>query len=197
MRLADYIARHHKTHLVFDFDATLVLLNVDWLELAQAMREDVLKLDAALWQQHEETRRLTPLFSSLVEQHGDKGLELLLHHVPRFELQHRLDYTKNDALLQEVAEFRAEYHLFIWSANSRELIEDILAQMGMSDWFDRIVGRNDVRRVKPSPEGFVLLRDPAVPLRQYLLIGDSSYDESAAQAAGIDFYKHDFFERGR
>jgi len=197
MSLASYISSHKKSHIIFDFDATLVLINVDWLDLAKAMREDILELDEELWKEHENTARVSPLLTGLQEKHGDKGRAMVLKHVTRFELQYKDSYTKNHKLLSEVAAFRDKYRMFIWSSNSRELLEDVLRQLDMSDWFDVIVGRGDVGHIKPSPEGFELIRDPKVPLERYVLVGDSSHDEAAAKAAGIDFYKHDFFEKGR
>jgi len=197
MHLTDYIVTHNKTHLIFDFDATLVLMHIPWPDFARQMREDVIALDAELWERHSTSGRFTPLMTELVDKHGDSGLQILLQHTPVFEMQYKDLYTKNDALLQEVETFREKYRLYIWSSNSRELLEDVLRQLDMHDWFDAIVGRNDVRHLKPSPEGFALIRDPDIPSERYLLIGDSSKDEGAAKAAGIDFYMHDFFEQGR
>lgn len=197
MTLSEYITKHDKTHLIFDFDATLVLMNITWPDFIHYLRQEMAELDQDLWEAHKNAEKASPFMKELVEKHGDKGIDLLVRHVPPFEIQYRDKYTKNEALLKEIADFRATYRLFIWSSNSRELVEDVLAQIGMSDWFEKMVTRNDVRHIKPSPEGFDLIRDPDVPLDKYLLIGDSSHDEGAAQAVGIDFYKHDFFDRGR
>lgn len=194
--LSEYILKHHKTHLIFDFDATMVLMHIDWPKMSERMREDIVALDPELWEAFGGGKN-TPLLNELMVRHGDAGLDIIHRHVPAFEMQYKDDYAKNEALLAEIAKLHNQFHLFIWSSNSRALLDDVLAQLGMQDWFETIVSRTSVRHAKPSPEGFELIRDPDVPLERYILIGDSSHDEGAARAAGIDFYHHDFFERGR
>src|SRR5207247_1655560 len=132
-----------------------------------------------------------PAQNLLVEQYGDEALNILLKHNPEFEMRHKEKVIRNDDLLRDVEHFRDTYHLYMWTSNTRELIDWVLANNAMSNWFDKIVTRNDVRFLKPSPEGFDHLYDRAVPKKRYVLIGDSSHDRSAALAAGIDFYLTD------
>ena len=59
--------------------------------------------------------------------------------------------------------------------------------------FGRIVGRDDVRLAKPDPEGWQLI-DDGTPRQRYLFVGDSSNDEGAATALGIDYFTIRFFK---
>ncbi|HEX7963895.1 MAG TPA: HAD family phosphatase [Candidatus Saccharimonadales bacterium] len=194
--LADYIEAHNKTHLIFDFDGTLAYMDIPWSERGEAFRDELRELDEELWLKYD--KRGGTLFSNdLVRKHGKKGLDILLKHAPLFEMQHKERFIRNEELLRDVENFKDTYRMYIWSSNSRQLVEWVLEANGMQDWFDKIVTRNDVRYLKPNPEGFLHIYDPDVPEERYLLIGDSSYDEGAAQAAGIDFYHTDFFNLGR
>lgn len=194
--LTDYIAAHHKTHLIFDFDATLVLMNIPWKDWPAHMQQSIAALDAGLYEQYKD-QSATHMQNALVEKHGDRGREVLLENCPPFELQYNDKFQRNDPLINEVKSFRDKYHLFIWSSNSSQLVASVLEQTGMSGWFDKVIARGELRFLKPSAEGFELIYDPVISKSAYLMIGDSSHDEAAAKAAGIDFYKTDFWNKGR
>lgn len=56
------------------------------------------------------------------------------------------------------------------------------------DFFDIIIGGEDVQQAKPSPEGLLLaLERLNVSPDEVLYIGDSTVDAETAQAAGVDF----------
>jgi HAD superfamily hydrolase (TIGR01549 family) len=195
--LATFITHHHKTHIIFDFDATLVYMHIPWHLWGKSLRDEFIALDAELWEDLMAKRPGINYQNELVERHGDRAVELLRRHDAQFEMQHGGKFTPNEALLQEVSLFRHTYSMFIWSSNSRQLVDSVLAQTSMNHWFAKIVTRDDVHFLKPSPEGFGLIRDPSVSKDRYLLVGDSSHDRGAAEAAGIDFYHTDFFNIGR
>jgi len=156
--LANYIYKNDKTHLIFDFDGTLAFMDIPWRERADGIRDELRELDEELWTKHNYTAGA--LFQNeLVRKHGKAALDMLLKHIPLFEMQYHENFTRNEALLKLVEAFREEYHLFIWSSNSRQLVDSVLEQAGMDEWFDKIVTRNDVRYLKPNPEGcFAYLR---------------------------------------
>lgn len=56
------------------------------------------------------------------------------------------------------------------------------------DWFDIIIGGEDVTHHKPDPEGLLLAIDrlKACP-EEVLYIGDSTVDAGTAAAAGVSF----------
>lgn len=197
MTLTEYITKHKKTHLIFDFDATLVMMNIPWSKWTEGLQKKITQLDVDLWRQYEQDHNPSGIQNLLVQKHGDVGRELIMRHSPPFELRYSDKFDRNDPLLKEVEAFRDNYHMFIWSSNSRELVTTVLQDIGMSDWFDKVITRSELRFIKPDPEGFELIRDPKVPKEKYLMIGDSSHDRAAAQAAGIDFYKTDFWNKNR
>lgn len=196
MTLSEYITKHDKTHLIFDFDATLVLMGVPWEKWADNKREEIIELDTELWEAYKD-KSATHMQNALVEKHGKRGLDILLRTCPPFELEYSKKFRRNHPLIKEVEDFRGKYHMYIWSSNSSELVHEVLEETGMSQWFEKVVARGELRFLKPSPEGFELLRDPSVPKERYLMIGDSSHDRQAAEAAGIDFYLSNFFNLDR
>lgn len=76
----------------------------------------------------------------------------------------------------------------IISTKHRYRILGFLKDHLSDDFFDIVVGGEDVQQAKPSPEG-VLLAIERLKIRpeQTLYIGDSTVDAETAQAAGVDF----------
>jgi HAD superfamily hydrolase (TIGR01509 family) len=61
-----------------------------------------------------------------------------------------------------------------------------LARLGLQDRFDRIVSRDDVRLMKPAPEGILsCLEGLGLGGAQVLFVGDSRTDVLAARSAGL------------
>lgn len=76
----------------------------------------------------------------------------------------------------------------IISTKGRALIASFLKNHLPDDWFDIIVGAEDVERHKPDPEGLLSAVDrlDTTP-GETLYIGDSIIDAETARKAGIDF----------
>lgn len=67
-------------------------------------------------------------------------------------------------------------------------IDHILCANGVQQFIDAIVGGDDVRNVKPDPEGILNIgRQLGMDLGEMLYVGDNVVDAQAAEAAGIDF----------
>lgn len=192
--LPAYVDRHQKTHIIFDFDATLLLLKLPWHEWGETMRDDMRALDDRLWLVWERDRNLAGVQNQFVAAYGDKARERIIEHNEHFE-QRLAGVELHDELIAITRQLAKHHRLFIWSSNVRSVVERVLSKHELQVLFEKVVTRNDVRMIKPDPEGFGLLRDPAVPKSRYLLVGDSSSDRGAAQNAGIDFYHTDFFNQ--
>lgn len=76
----------------------------------------------------------------------------------------------------------------IISTKYRFRIKELLDQHFPADFMEIIVGGEDVKAAKPSPEGLLLaIKRLHVSKAETLYIGDSTIDAETAQAAGIDF----------
>ena len=69
----------------------------------------------------------------------------------------------------------------------------MLDKLGIEQHFDVIVARDDVRLLKPSPEGWQHIYGDE-PLSEYLFVGDSANDHGAAVAVGIDYFEIKHFK---
>lgn len=76
----------------------------------------------------------------------------------------------------------------IISTKYRFRIKELLDQHFPPNFMDIIVGGEDVKNAKPSPEGLLLaIKQLHTTKAETLYIGDSTVDAETAQAAGVDF----------
>lgn len=79
-------------------------------------------------------------------------------------------------------------YIGIISTKHRYRISDYLKEHFPKDFFDIIIGGEDVTKHKPSPEGLIsAIEQLNIRKEEALYIGDSIVDAEAAKAAGIDF----------
>lgn len=76
----------------------------------------------------------------------------------------------------------------IISTKYRFRIEELLKEHFSDNFMNIIIGGEDVKTAKPSPEGLLLaIKKLNVTKAETLYIGDSTVDAETAQAAGVDF----------
>ena len=84
----------------------------------------------------------------------------------------------------------------IWTNNDRVVADHVLGRFGLRAYLDLVVTRDDVRRLKPDPDGVRVVRDHWPDAERIVVVGDSWVDGVAAQAAGVPFiaYRPDLAE---
>lgn len=77
-------------------------------------------------------------------------------------------------------------HLSVVTAEERALMEYNLATLGLKDYFDILVSRDDVLKPKPDPEGILLaLKGMKTKPERSIMIGDAATDILAGRNAGL------------
>ena len=98
------------------------------------------------------------------------------------------------ALAAVVGARRGGFATAIWTNNARDLTLPALARLGLADELDLVVTRDDMRALKPDPDGWrvisehfgKLVEDAGDP-RHAVVVGDSWVDGVAAAKAGVSF----------
>jgi phosphoglycolate phosphatase len=169
--------------VVVDLDNTLCKLQVDWgdvkaqLErLAEEAGADV--EDEGIW--------------PLMEAAQQPGREPLLAEMERLvseaELAGAAGCPHNAALVEWLERETGDRPLSVLSLNSRRAVERALAENGLRERVTHIAARDDVQRVKPDPEGMLLLAERhGVDAKAILFIGDKDGDAECAKKAGTAF----------
>jgi phosphoglycolate phosphatase-like HAD superfamily hydrolase len=166
--------------VVVDLDNTLCKLEVDWgavkagLErLAEAAGADV--EDEGIW--------------PLMEAAQQPGREPLLADMERLVTEAELAGAggpRNQALVNWLEQDGRP--VSVLSLNSEAAVKRALSSHGLDERVSHVVARDHVRRVKPDPEGMLILaRRQGVEPASILFIGDKDGDRECAEQAGTGF----------
>lgn len=185
-----------KRLFIFDFDETVVNLNVDWEQLKQALSKMV-----------EDRFGITITFTPILEKlqylksqiHQEEFLPILeylklgeLKALEQLSTLHLVGFT----LLQEIHNklihnSQEERYIALLSNNYTDTIIAGAKQYGFDKYITSYVGRDLVSKIKPDPEGIMKIhkRFPTISKSQIVYFGDSPiYDKLLAQNYGIDFF---------
>lgn len=83
----------------------------------------------------------------------------------------------------------------LWTNNAREVTQIALERFGLTAHLDLVVTRDDMREMKPDPDGFRVIVRHFGPARDALVVGDSWVDGLAAAEAGVPFVAYRAKER--
>jgi phosphoglycolate phosphatase len=75
----------------------------------------------------------------------------------------------------------------IWTNNDRVVADFVLGRFELLPHLDLIVTRDEMRRLKPDPDGLRVVRERWPDAGQIVVVGDSWVDGAAAQAGGVPF----------
>ncbi|MBI3103343.1 HAD-IA family hydrolase [Candidatus Daviesbacteria bacterium] len=193
MSIKDYLKKNPKTHLIFDFDETIFKLLLPWEKVLVYIENELIKLDQSIYQKYMLGKiDLNTLQNEYVSKFGKKARDLIYKNNLKFEKGHYKGVEVNPEILDFISK-TDKYQIFIWSANTSEIIVRVLKEYKLLNKFKKIISRDDVNLLKPDPEGFTKIYDPQIDKEKYLFVGDSLNDKLAAQNAGVDFYLADHF----
>jgi beta-phosphoglucomutase-like phosphatase (HAD superfamily) len=88
---------------------------------------------------------------------------------------------------------RVGFGTALWTNNAREITHTVLARFGILEDFDLVVTRDEMRALKPDPDGWRVIADHfgiAAGVNGHdpvYMVGDSWVDGVAAGAAGVPF----------
>jgi phosphoglycolate phosphatase len=166
--------------LILDFDGVVIDLAVDW----DRLRDDILARAHARWgaqirvdaleRGFEELRRLGP--EAVADVHALIA-SAERSAVPRSPF--RPDF------LRLLGRWSGR-PFAVCSSNARAAVLDAIDRVDARERFGTVVGRDDVTRIKPDPEGLrLVLERERVAADRALFVGDLSTDVEAGREAGV------------
>jgi phosphoglycolate phosphatase len=166
--------------VVVDLDKTLVKLEVDWGEVkaeleraAEAAGADV--EDEGIW----------PLMEAAQQPGRDALLAEMEEIVTSAEVE-GAHGPRNQALVDWLEQVDAP--VSVLSLNSQAAVQRALSHHGLDGRVTHVVARDDVRKVKPDPEGMLIIAERhGVEPGAILFIGDKDGDRECAEQAGTRF----------
>jgi phosphoglycolate phosphatase len=168
--------------VVVDLDNTLVKLEVDWAGLRR---------DLAALAQAAGVETSDPGIRPLMDGARLPGMETLRADMEQVLTDAEVAGAtgpRNEALVAWLDDLPGSTPVSILSLNSRAAVERALEANGLAERVSFVVGREDVTRGKPDPEGLRLLAERhGVEAAGMLLVGDAETDRLCAERAGARF----------
>jgi phosphoglycolate phosphatase-like HAD superfamily hydrolase len=172
----------------FDLDHTLVKTPLDLAAMAADMRAHLEGVGACL-PAREERYRVGELLAFCKRELPAQETALWALALERE--QHAMDRaTLETGAVDAVAGARRLGFLTaLWTNNAGEVTRSALSRLGLAEHFDVVVTRDEMRELKPHPDGWRVIAALADGgrTREAFMVGDSWVDGVAAAAAGIPF----------
>ncbi|BFH63062.1 HAD family hydrolase [Paenibacillus azoreducens] len=107
----------------------------------------------------------------------------------RFEVIGMKDADLESGVTELLKELHDRFCMVVVTNNSIEAAEVALRDNGILNYFDCVVGREMMKLMKPSPDGFlyVLKRYGNILAEEWISVGDSWIDGKASTEAGVRF----------
>lgn len=188
MTLEQYLEKHRKKHLIFDFDETLFTLLLPWEIYLEELHNKIMDFDPNL-RGFSHGKVLNAVENEAVRRWGEPMVKLRREYSEYFEKKFYKGVVEHKNITDFLKKKWKKYDCYIWTSNMRSTIEPILVEHDMLKFFKKLVTRSEVELTKPEPEGFYMIFDEKHHKKEdFLMIGDSLNDEGAAKNAGIDFF---------
>ena len=167
-----------KEVVVWDFDGTIVKLDIAW----DCLRKDLTDLAEI---RNSAKRSLGEVLSRLI----NGGLRRRAFEIiETYEKQS--NYTPNKQVVAFIKRNSDKYRMAIFSDNLRNTVVRILKDLGVFNCFEAVVCKDDVNEYKPNPEGLKEIHE-SLGIKDkagYVMVGDSEKDSLAASLFGIDYW---------
>jgi len=177
---------------VFDLDHTLIQTPLDLAAMAVDMRK-LIESERGPLPARKERYRVGELIAHC--RTNVPALEAALWEVALDHERRAMEVAALEpgALAAVAGARRRGFATAIWTNNARELTVPALARLGLVDELDLVVTRDDMRALKPDPDGWRVIaehfakREGACDPRHAVVVGDSWVDGVAAAKAGVPF----------
>ena len=173
--------------IIFDLDGTLIDSSQD---IANAINHAILGTglrDVS----NEETIKLigegiTRLIGKLLDpyllSHSDEVLKKFMNYYS----SHLVDNTRLYPFVKETLQGLKDFRKVVLSNKRASFSTEILERLGVSEYFDAVLGSDTVEEKKPSPKPVNFLLDKFLVSRdKAVIVGDSDIDIKTGRAAGI------------
>ncbi len=170
---------------IFDLDHTLVRSPLDLAAMAVDMRR---RLEEACGRLPDRPERYR--VGELLD-HCRRTAPAVEQHLWDIALAHERRALEAAALEPGAPEAvhgarAAGFKTAVWTNNAREITATVLERFGLLPHLDLVVTRDEMRALKPDPDGWRVIAEALAPAAA-VVVGDSWVDGVAAAAAGLPF----------
>lgn len=185
---------HDELAIIFDFDNTLIKSNINFPAMKISMARAAKKHGVDFGKEEDIPHRYTA--GNIIDQaeEFDKKNETeivaeLWSMVEKFERMGMENVSIDDDVLQ-MLEYLKEKGISasILTNNAKKPTLEVLERFNISDYFDIVIAREDVKKMKPDKEGLeAIVQKLKLNPDKVVFVGDSWVDGVAAVKANIRF----------
>jgi phosphoglycolate phosphatase len=129
---------------------------------------------------------LTRLVEKILGEENAKIKDDVLERFINYYSNHLTDYTRPYPGIKETLERLVGYKKAVISNKRESMSKNLLAQLGLLNFFDIVLGSDSVTERKPSPVPIKkVLETLNIMPEDAIIIGDSNFDIQAGKSAGI------------
>ena len=180
--------------IIFDFDNTLVKSHIDFPKLKVEMAHRLSRYGFSFGSDETIPHKFTAgeiieQAAAYDEEHGTSLARELWSLVESFEREGMRDITVADGITETLAALKQKgFLLIVFTNNAKSPTLEVLQRFHLESFFDLVVAREDVKKMKPDPEGIsLILTKFNLSPEQAVFVGDSWVDALAATNAGVRF----------
>ncbi len=180
----------NKKVIVFDLDGTVVKLTADW----RLLKDILIDQFREYYGDDCNVKRISSCLNEVVQRGDERILQNFFDIIQEFELKsmnntHPIEETVTFINNKELFGVKKEAKLAILSLNTRITIIKALELANITNKIDYIVGREDVRKWKPAPDGlFKIQKYFNVKKKEMIFFGDLENDLVTGKNADIESY---------
>jgi len=177
--------------IIFDFDGTLVYLNIDYNGMRESLKD--------YFRKHGINSEFRPLIPSvnravlqLEKKLGKSVIDEVFDIIDEFEKEGTdkcVVFPNAKEVLQKLKEMG--FKVGIFSNNGEKCIYSVLEKIGAKDMVDMVFSRDKIKdgmNIKPAEDGILeMMKKLKAKKEEAWMVGDRIYDEIAAKAVGIKF----------
>ena len=177
--------------VIFDLDGTITAFNLDYMTLRSEVRSFLIKtgVPASVLFVNESVFDMLNKTEIFMKNNGksSRTLEKVRNEALAIAERHELEAAKTTCLLPNVLETlkilkEMGLKIGLCTVNSEKSASYILKTFGIAGFFDAVIPRNKVKRVKPSGEHLeAVLKALKISPKEALLIGDATRDMECAK----------------
>ena len=179
-----------KKVIVFDLDGTIVRLAADWTTLKNILMEKYSKL----YDEKCSFESMSACLSEIVKRGDEEVLKNFFDIIRHYELKNIEDNEPIEEIIffinnKELFGVKEDAKLAVLSLNTRDTINKSLKLADIDNKIDYIIGREDVRKWKPDPEGLLKIQEYfKIKKEEMIYFGDLEKDIITGKNAGIEAY---------
>jgi HAD superfamily hydrolase (TIGR01549 family) len=174
---------------IFDFDGIFTHLNVDYDSLKKYLSEYFL----SRYNFKNNFDPLGPNSELLKNELGLNALKQAYKIIEKYEIKGLRESKVNKEvadLIKLIKHTKPDKKIAIFSMNMHKTIKNFLIKNKLIRYIDLIIGKDDVDKYKPHPDGLnKILLKLKIDKKQALFIGDKEIDLKSGKAAGIKSFR--------